>query len=101
MISMARRFSKWAPNVSIKFPATVAGLDAFEECTALGISCTSTVSFTVPQVIAAAERYKIGKGRAEQSGIRPKPGYAVIMIGRIDDYLRDVVLDNRMNISEE
>ena len=101
MIDMALRFSSWAPNISIKFPATAAGLDAFEECVAQGISCTSTVSFSVAQVVAAAERYKKGKLRAEKAGIRPKPSYAVIMIGRIDDYLREVILDRKAEISED
>jgi transaldolase len=100
MVEMARRFSSWAPNVSVKFPATAAGLDALEECVSVGICSTSTVSFTVAQVIAAAERYRRGKRRAEDAGIKPAPCFAVIMIGRIDDYLRDVIQDRRADVSE-
>src|SRR5208337_2090332 len=60
MEAMAAQFSSWGPNISVKFPATEAGLHAFEEATAQGVSCTSTVSFTVAQVVAAAERYDRG-----------------------------------------
>lgn len=100
MVEMARRFSSWAPNISVKFPATAAGLDALEECVSGGICATSTVSFTVAQVIAAAERYRRGKRRAEKARVKPAPCFAVIMIGRIDDYLRDVVQDRRADVNE-
>jgi transaldolase len=100
MTAMAKRFAAWAPNVSVKFPATTAGLDALEECIAEGICATSTVSFTVPQVIAAAERHRRGVQRAERAGVKPGPCFAVIMIGRIDDYLREVALDRRADIAE-
>jgi transaldolase len=101
MTSMAKRFAAWAPNVSVKFPATTAGLDALEECVAQGICATSTVSFTVPQVIAAAQRHRRAVIRAERAGIKPGRCFAVIMIGRIDDYLREVALDRRADVSEE
>lgn len=101
MIEAAKRYSQWAQNISVKFPATAAGLDALEECAALGISITSTLSFTVSQVIAAAERHKKGTERARAKGINPAPCYAVIMIGRVDDYIRDVSRDNNLDISEE
>jgi transaldolase len=100
MVSMAKRFSSWAPNISVKFPATAAGLDALEECVSGGICATSTVSFTVAQVLASAERYRRGRHRAEKARIKPAPCFAVIMIGRIDDYLRDVVQDRRADVSE-
>ena len=100
MVEMAKRFSSWAPNVSVKFPATAAGLDALEECAAQGICTTSTASFTVAQVVAAAERYRRGLLRAERTGVKPAPCFAVIMIGRIDDYIRDVVRDRQAAVNE-
>jgi len=100
MLAMAVRFSSWAPNISVKLPATAAGMAVLEECAARGICVTSTVSFTVAQVVAAAEAYQRGRLRAERAGIAPAPCYAVIMIGRVDDYLREVVQDNRLAISE-
>ena len=93
MLPMARRFNKWAPNVAVKLPATAAGLDVLEDCIAEGITCTLTISYTVPQVIAIAERHRSGVRRAKASRIDPGRCFAVIMIGRLDDYLRDVAHD--------
>ncbi len=100
MLPMAQRFSGWAPNVTVKLPATAAGLDVLEDCTAEGITCTLTISYTVPQVIAVAESYRRGIQRAQRSGVTPGPCFAVIMIGRLDDYLRDVVHDAKADVSE-
>jgi transaldolase len=95
MLSMARRFHALAPNISVKLPASAAGLDVLEDCIASGISATATVSFTVPQVIAIAERCRAGRLRANRNGVKPGGCFAVIMIGRLDDYLREVASDNR------
>ena len=100
MLSMARRFHTWAPNIAVKLPATAAGLDVLEDCTAEGITATLTISYTVPQVIAIAERHRLGIQRAKQNGAEPGRCFAVIMIGRLDDYLRDVAHDSRAGISE-
>jgi transaldolase len=100
MLAMARRFHAWAPNIAVKLPVTAAGLDVLEECIFEGITVTATVSFTVPQVLAVAERHRRGAIRAEQAGIKPGRCFAVIMIGRLDDYLREVALDNRVQVSE-
>ncbi len=100
MLSMARRFHTWAPNIAVKLPATAAGLDVLEDCTAEGITATLTISYTVPQVIAIAERHRRGIRRAEQNGKEPGKCFAVIMIGRLDDYLRDVAHDSDADISE-
>ncbi|HUV08880.1 MAG TPA: transaldolase family protein [Spirochaetia bacterium] len=95
MLSMARRFHEFAPNIAVKLPVTAAGLDVLEECTSQGITVTATVSFTVPQVIAIAESHRRGIRKAESSGIKAGRCFAVIMIGRLDDYLRDLALDSR------
>jgi len=100
MINMARRFHAWAPNIAVKLPVTAAGLDVLEDCIAEGITITATVSFTVAQVIAVAERYQCGLARARRNGKPPGRCFAVIMIGRLDDYLRDVIRDNRAEVSE-
>jgi transaldolase len=100
MLAMARRFSRWAPNIAVKLPATAAGLDVLEDCAAEGITCTLTVSYTVPQTIAVAERYRCGMRRARDGGIKPGRCFAVIMIGRLDDYLRDVAHDCQAGVSE-
>jgi len=100
MLSAARRFHAWAPNIAVKLPATAAGLDVLEDCTAEGITATLTISYTVPQVIAIAERHRQGIRRAKQAGREPGRCFAVIMIGRLDDYLRDVAHDHKANVSE-
>jgi transaldolase len=84
----------------VKLPATAAGLDVLEECAAQGIGTTATVGFTVPQVLAVAERHRAGVARAKAAGIAPGKCFAVIMIGRLDDYLREVALDNRAEATE-
>jgi len=100
MIRAAKKYAEWSPNVTVKFPATSAGLDALEECVAEGITITATVSHSVAQVIEIAERHKRGIARAEKLGKKAGACFAVIMIGRIDDYLRDIVLDNGLDVSE-
>jgi transaldolase len=100
MAAMARRFHSWAPNIAVKLPVTAAGLDVLEDCVAEGITITATVSFTVPQVVAIAERHRAGAARARRSGIVPGRCFAVIMIGRLDDYLRDVAADSRATVRE-
>ena len=100
MLAMARRYSRWAPNIAVKLPATAAGLDVLENCAAEGITCTLTISYTVAQTIAVAQRYRRGMKGAIDSGIRPGRCFAVIMIGRLDDYLRDVAHDCKADVSE-
>jgi len=100
MLPMAKRFHAWAPNIAVKLPATAAGLDVLEECIAEGITTTATVSFTVPQAIAIAERHRAGIMRAKAAGIEPGQCFAVLMIGRLDDYLREVAHDGRAQVSE-
>jgi transaldolase len=100
MLAMARRFHHWGRNITVKLPATAAGLDVLEECVAEGISTAATLSFTVPQVLATAERYRKGIQRALSAGKTPRPCFAVIMIGRIDDYLREIARDRKAHVSE-
>lgn len=100
MYAMAKRYQAWAPNIAVKLPATGAGLDVLEKCVAEGITITATVSFTLPQVLAIAERHRAGAKRARENGIEPGKCFAVIMIGRLDDYLREVAQDNGMAVDE-
>ncbi len=93
MLAMSKRLNAWAPNIAVKLPATAAGLDVLEECVAQGITVTATVSFTVPQAVAIAERHRAGSARARANGIAPGKCFAVIMIGRLDDYLRELAHD--------
>jgi transaldolase len=100
MLAMAKRLHNWAPNIAVKLPATSAGLDVLEQCVVEGITVTATVSFTVPQVLAIAERHRAGIQRAQQAGAEPGRCFTVIMIGRLDDYLRELAHDNQVGLSE-
>lgn len=98
MLQMARRFSAWAPNIAVKLPATAAGLDVLEDCVAEGIPVTATVSFTVPQVLAVGQRHQLGMARARARNLVPGRCFAVLMVGRLDDYLREVAADARIEM---
>jgi len=50
--------------------------------------------------LAIAQRHRQGIQRAKQNGVEPGKCFAVIMIGRLDDYLRDMAHDCEANISE-
>ena len=77
-----------ADNVAIKIPCTAAGLDAVEELTSRGVPVNVTVSFSVPQAVAAAEAIERGLRQArDPDSIHP---YVTVMRGRIDDHLKRV-----------
>lgn len=100
MVEQAQRLGAWAENVVIKLPATRAGIEAYEECVAKGLNVAATVSFTVPQVLAVGEARERGKKRALANGVKPGLAIAVLMVGRLDDYLRDVAQDSFPQVRE-
>ncbi len=65
----------------------------------------TTVSYSVPQVIAIAEAFRRGKARAQAAGTikpgRPLHSFAVLMVGRLDDHLRDVVKEQGLSVRPE
>ena len=93
LAEQAVRFSRLAPNMIVKIPATAAGVVAIEEATALGISINATVSFSLPQAIAVAEAVERGLKRREQRGedISSMGPVCTIMLGRLDDWQKVVV----------
>ena len=100
MIEMGRRLAAWAPNIAVKVPATAAGLRAIEELAAEGITTVGTVSFTASQVVAIAAAQQRGIDRCRKAGKKPGAAFSVLMVGRIDDYLRDVKLDMQSDVPE-
>jgi transaldolase len=100
MMEQAARYARLGSNIVIKIPATRAGMAVLEECAANGWNVAATVSFTVPQVLAAGGAYQRGAARARDKGIAPGLGIAVVMVGRLDDYLRDVMHDSRSTATE-
>jgi len=89
-------FSRLAPNIIVKIPATSAGVVAIEEATYRGLSVNATVCFTLPQCIAVAESVERGLKRREKEGkdIKSMGPVCTIMVGRLDDWLK-VQLDKR------
>jgi transaldolase len=90
MIDQAVGFDRLAPNVIVKFPATIAGIAAMEEASRRGISVNATVSFSVAQAVAAAEA--VERGIAARAGAG-EPTDAMgpvitLMMGRVEDWLR-------------
>lgn len=92
ILLQAEHFSKLAPNMIVKIPVTMAGIDAIEEATYRGISINATVSFTVPQAVAVAEAVERGLVRREKDGkdISTMGPVCTIMVGRLDDWLKVV-----------
>jgi len=100
MIEMGKRLAAWAPNIAVKVPATAAGLRAIEELAAEGVTTVGTVSFTAAQAVAIAAAQQRGLDRCRAAGKKPGKAFSVIMVGRLDDYLRDVAQDMEADIAE-
>lgn len=100
MVEMGKRLASWAPNIAVKVPATAAGIRAIEELAAKGITTVGTVSFTTPQAVAIAAAQQRGIERCRAAGKKPGKAFSVIMVGRLDDYLRDVAQDMQANVAE-
>lgn len=96
ILENAIAFSRLAPNVIVKIPATRAGIAAIEEATYRGLSINATVSFTVPQAIAVAEAVERGLSRRDAEGkdISSMGPVCTIMVGRLDDWMK-VLLEKR------
>jgi transaldolase len=90
IVEQAERFSRLAPNMIVKIPATAAGIVAIEEATRRGISVNATVSFSLPQAIAVAEAVERGLKAREAAGkdIASMGSVCTIMVGRLDDSLK-------------
>jgi len=93
LVDQAVHFDSLAPNVIVKIPATEVGIKAIEEATFRGVSINVTVSFTVPQAVEAAAAIQRGLERRQAEGeeIGSMGPVVTIMVGRLDDWLKDVV----------
>ena len=91
LVAQALEFDGLAPNVIVKLPATRAGIAAMEEATYHGVSINATVSFSVAQALAAAEAVERGMARrdAENRDTSRMGPVVTIMMGRLEDWLRD------------
>ncbi|WP_284305244.1 transaldolase family protein [Mobilicoccus caccae] len=92
LVQQAVHFDSLMPNTIVKIPATSTGIVAIEEATYRGVCINVTVSFTVPQAVAAGEAIERGLKRREAEGLPvDEMGPVVtIMCGRLDDWLKKV-----------
>lgn len=93
LADQAEEFHNLARNIVVKIPATKVGLEAIEDATSRGVSINVTVSFSVPQAVAAAEAIERGLKAREAAGhdVSRMGPVVTIMVGRLDDWLKHVV----------
>lgn len=80
----ALKLARISPNVMIKIPATIAGIETIEELVSLGVPVNVTSCFCVPQVVHVARAIKRGVEKGKIRGIDYSGWRSVItmMIGR-------------------
>lgn len=98
MIAQGLRYASWADNISVKTPSIKSALPLVEELASRGIAVCTTLNFSVSQAMAVGEAYVRGRKRAIASKISPKPLFVVQQGGRLDEYLRETVLDNNLDV---
>ena len=103
MVEQALDLASTVENSQVKVPASKAGIQAMEELTYKGVSINATVSFTVAQAIEVAEAVERGLKRREAEGLDTSKMHPVctIMIGRVDDYLKNYYKETDTLISSE
>jgi transaldolase len=100
MIHDAEELSALSPNVMIKVPASMQGIEVVKILTSKGISTNTTVCFTLPQILASANAAMDGIKIAEQNKVDLSKWRAVItmMIGRLTEQKALDVQAERRNI---
>ena len=69
MISQALELASLSPNVMIKVPGTKEGYEVIKILTSKGISTNNTLTFVLPQLMAAAKAVKEGLEIAKRNGV--------------------------------
>ena len=103
ILRQAEHFAGLLPNLQVKVPATEAGIAMVEEATYRGINVNVTVSFTVPQVVVAAEAIERGLRRREAEGkdVATMTPVATMMVGRLDDWLKVIAKNEHVDVDPE
>jgi transaldolase len=88
MVQDAEELSALSPNVMIKVPASMQGIEVVKILTSKGISTNTTVCFTLPQILASADAAMEGIRIAEKNKVDLSGWRAVItmMIGRLTEH---------------
>jgi transaldolase len=100
MIHDAEELNALSPNVMIKVPASMQGIEVVKVLTSKGIATNTTVCFTLPQILASANAAMDGIKIAEQNKVDLSKWRAVItmMIGRLTEQKTLDVQAERRNI---
>jgi transaldolase len=87
MVRDAEELSALSPNVMIKVPASMQGIEVVKILTSKGIGTNTTVCFTLPQILASADAAMEGIRIAEKNRVDLSKWRAVItmMIGRLTE----------------
>ena len=87
MIKDADELSSLSPNVMIKVPGSMQGVEVVKVLTSKAISTNVTTCFTLPQIMAVAEAAMTGVEIAQENGVDLSKWRAVItmMIGRLTE----------------
>lgn len=103
ILAQAKIFHTLGPNMQVKVPATKAGIEMVEEATYQGVNVNITVSFTVPQALAAAEAIERGLKRreSESKDISTMSPVVTMMVGRTDDWLKVLAQRDHIDINPE
>jgi transaldolase len=100
MVVDAEELSALSPNVMVKVPASMQGIEVVKILTSRGISTNTTVCFTLPQILASANAAMEGIKLAEQNKVDMGKWRAVItmMTGRLIEHEALDVQAERKNI---
>jgi transaldolase len=100
MIHDAEELNALSPNVMIKVPASMQGIEVVKILTSKGIATNTTVCFTLPQILASADAAMDGIKIAEQNKVDLSKWRAVItmMIGRLTEQKTLDIQAERRNI---
>lgn len=87
MIADAEELSALSPNVMIKVPASMEGIEVVKVLTSKAIATNTTVCFALPQIMASANAAMEGVNIAQENGVDLSRWRAVItmMIGRLTE----------------
>ena len=100
MVHDAEELSALSPNVMIKVPGSMQGMEVLKILASKGISTNTTTCFTLPQIMASADAAKAGMEIAEKNKVDLSNWRAVItmMIGRLTEHPVLDVQAERKNI---
>lgn len=103
MVEQAVGFHALAENMQVKMPGSPEGVAAIEETTYRGVSVNATVVFSVCQAVAVAEAVERGLTRRREEGLpwEHMTPVCTIMIGRVDDWLKEAVKADNSSVRPE